>query len=504
MKRPNVLFIMCDQLRADAIGAYGNGIVRTPNMDRLKERGITFTRAYSTCPVCMPARYTIRTGREPYHTGYYNNDGLHLPDGVPVNHEERCGAYLPRTMATLGYRTFGVGKFHTDPWNEELGYEVHLRSEEIYQTPDQERGDDYARFIAEEHPEYAHIEQLHGERTEMYYMPQTSPLPAELTVEAWAADQAVKLIENTDDPRPYFGFVSFIGPHPPFAPPIPYNRMYNPDAMPNPIRGDMEVDLMDEQLPWMNYLMWAEHIDDPRARALKARYYGEITYIDDCLGKILDAVEKRPDADNTLIVFFSDHGDHLGDHHAWQKESFFEASARVPFLMSWPNKLPKHVIRDDLVCLTDLFAIASRAAGRLETRDGIDVLGCLFQEKEPRTHLFGWYGKPGTPTFKVMVRHDRWKYIYMSNGGREQLFDVEADPHELNERSSDAPEILEQLRAAAIQEMSKHLALEPAMENGGLRSFSFQARPLHRIRQFSLSRGVKDFQVNETARTVSM
>ena len=89
---------------------------------------------------------------------------------------------------------------------------------------------------------------------------------------------------------------------------------------------------MDEQIPWMNHLIWAEDINDPHARVLKARYYGEISYIDDCLGRILDAVEARGDADNTLICFFADHGDHLGDHSAWQKESFFEASCHVPFL----------------------------------------------------------------------------------------------------------------------------------------------------------------------------
>ncbi|WP_276354336.1 sulfatase family protein [Cohnella caldifontis] len=497
MKQPNILLIMCDQLRADAIGAYGNGVVRTPNMDRLARRGLTYTKAYSSCPVCMPARYTIRTGREPYNTGYYDNGGLHLEEGQPADPEERCGAYLPRTMRTLGYRTFGVGKFHTDPWNEDLGYEVQLRSEELYDTEEQARGDDYARYIAERHPEYGHIEQLHGERTEMYYMPQTSPLPAEITVEAWAADRAVELIGETDDDRPYFGFVSFIGPHPPLAPPVPFNRMYNPDAMPNPVRGELAVDHMDEQLPWMNYLIWAEDIDDPRARALKARYYGEITYIDECLGKILDAVDRRPDADNTLIVFFSDHGDHMGDHHAWQKESFFEAAARVPFLLSWPARLPEGERREELVSLTDLFAIATHAAGRTETRDGIDVLGAEAGSAEPRTHLFGWYGKPGTPTFKVMVRDPNFKYIFMANGGREQLFHIGDDPDELRELSGKLPPIAAAMRNIAAEEARRHPGLARALsEDGGLRSFPFAARPYSRIRQFNLARGVADFQVN--------
>ena len=89
------------------------------------------------------------------------------------------------------------------------------------------------------------------------------------------------------------------------------------------------MDHADEQIPWMNYLIWADDINDMQARALKARYYGEISFIDQCLGRILDSVESRTDAENTLICFFSDHGDHLGDHHAWQKERFFEASCHV-------------------------------------------------------------------------------------------------------------------------------------------------------------------------------
>ncbi|HPF88421.1 MAG TPA: sulfatase-like hydrolase/transferase [Candidatus Limiplasma sp.] len=259
MNKPNILLIMCDQMRADTIAVLGNTEIRTPNFDRLVKRGLACTNTYSSCPVCIPARYVIRTGREPYHTACYSNAGITLADGQAKTMEERCGEYLPRTMNRLGYRTFGIGKFHTVPWDEELGYDVQLHSEETWATDDQRKRDAYANFIAQEHPEFRFLEQLHGERTDMYYVPQMSPLPAELTVEAWASDRAVEQIE-ADDGRPYYGFVSFIGPHPPLAPPIPFNRMYNPDRMPNPVSGDIAVDHMDPYLPFMNYMMWAEDI----------------------------------------------------------------------------------------------------------------------------------------------------------------------------------------------------------------------------------------------------
>src|SRR5699024_12426241 len=109
---------------------------------------------------------------------------------------------------------------------------------------------------------------------------------------------------------------------------------------------------LDQQIPSMNYMTFSEDTSVSQARILKARYYGEISYIDHCIGRILDAVEARDDAANTLICFYADHGDHMGDHHGWQKESFFESSTRIPFLLSWPDRLPQQETSAELVCLT--------------------------------------------------------------------------------------------------------------------------------------------------------
>ena len=148
MDQPNVLFIMTDQQRFDTIAALGNSHIYTPNYDRLVRRGITFTNAYSTCPVCVPARYTIRTGCEPPKLRIFSNARSDPLPGQDVSMEGRCGDYLARTMSNLGYRTFGIGKFHTQPWNEDLGYDVHLHSEELYGTPLQRQQDAYAGWIA--------------------------------------------------------------------------------------------------------------------------------------------------------------------------------------------------------------------------------------------------------------------------------------------------------------------------------------------------------------------
>ena len=246
--QPNVLFVMTDQQRFDTIAALGNQHIYTPNLDRLVRRGVSFTSAYSTCPVCVPARYTIRTGCEPPATRIFSNRISGPAPGQADTIEGRCGPYLATVMRQLGYRTFGIGKFHSSPSREPLGYDVHLHSEELYGSPEDRATDAYAAWLAREHPEYDHLEQLMGERTEMYYMPQMSAQPADCAVEAWAADRSVEQI-GADDGRPWFGFVSFIGPAPsprpadplqphvrpgPHARPCPRRRRHRPHGPADP------------------------------------------------------------------------------------------------------------------------------------------------------------------------------------------------------------------------------------------------------------------------------
>lgn len=490
MSRKNVLFLMCDQFRFDCISTLGNPIIQTPNIDRLVRRGVSYNAAYSTCPVCVAARYTVMTGCEPDRTGCYSNE---TPTGMADQDDTilgRCGPYLAEVMTNAGYRTFGIGKFHTKPdCYEPLGFETHLHTEELWETPEIKLKDAYAGMIRREHPEYNHLDQLHGERTNMYYVPQMSPLPAELTVESFVADLAVEHLKVQDD-RPYFGFVSFVGPHPPCAPPAPFHLLYDPDVMPNAYRGDPETDHMDEQIPFMNYLIWADDMSDSMTRNLRARYYAEITYIDQCIGRILDAVGARDDADDTVICFFSDHGDHLGDHNAWQKESFFEQSCRIPFLLSAPGMLPANSRSDDLICLTDLFAIATGAADVCQRRDGVDVLA-----GEVRENIWGVYGRPGTPRFKIMLRKENYKYIYLANGGREQLFDMTEDPLELKNLAAERLDVLARMREETRAYCDRP-GLNQACSEQGLIAFEYEERPHVRIHQFEFSRKIEDFVVS--------
>lgn len=490
-KRPNVLFIMTDNQRADTIAALGNSHIYTPNFDRLVRRGVAFDNAYTPCPICVPARYVIRTGCEPPTTRSFSNTPPAPLASQPQAMEERCGPYLARRMCQLGYRTFGIGKFHPVPEHEDLGFEVYNQVKDLYTDAAAREHDSYAAWIAKHHPEYDFLEHLTGEKADMFYMPQMRAMPAEVCMEHWTATRAVEEIQR-EDGRPYFGFVSFIDPHPPFAPPIPFNRMYDPDRMPAPIGGDVETDHMDAHIPEMVHALWAEDMSPLRARVLKARYYGEVSWVDHCLGRILDAVEAGPDPDNTLIAFFTDHGDLLGDHHAWHLGGCFDATSRIPFLVSWPKRLPAGVRRSELVSLVDLFGIATHAAGAPETREGIDVIDLVQGQGEARGFVFGWLGLPGKRGFRMMARSPRYKYIYIARGGREQLFDLQEDPHETRNLIAVRPTAADEIRQAAIAACRQPGAAD-ALDGDRFLAFPYAPPVPRRIRQFDRARGVTDF-----------
>jgi arylsulfatase len=242
----------------------------------------------------------------------------------------------------------------------------------------------------------------------------------------------------------------------------------------------------------MRYAVWADAINPTLARIVKARYYGEISYLDHCLGRILDAIEARPNPENVLICFFSDHGDLLGDHHGWQKQNFFEAACRVPLLLSWPAVLPKGTVRNELMSLADLFGIATEAAGECDVRDGINVLKMLRGDCAPREYLIGMVESPGSHDFKLMVLTDQWKYIFMANGGREQLFNLKQDPNELSNCIASASKVRNELHALGVQACQVPGARD-ALDGEKLRAFPFHERPRTRIYQFDRSRGVVGF-----------
>jgi arylsulfatase A-like enzyme len=182
----------------------------------------------------------------------------------------------------------------------------------------------------------------------------------------------------------------------------------------------------------------------------------------------------------------------LGDHHGWQKQNFFAGACRVPFLLSWPAGLSAGTVRNEILSLADLFGIATEAAGACELREGIDVLKMLRGECAPRDYLVGMVEVPGSQDFKVMVVTNEWKYIFMANGGREQLFNLGDDPNELLNCVSSSSRIRNELYALAVKACRVPGASD-ALDGNKLRAFPFRERERTRIYQFDRSRGVVSF-----------
>jgi arylsulfatase A-like enzyme len=197
-KRPNILLLFTDQQRADTIAALGNPIIRTPTMDGLCREGVAFTRCYTPSPVCVSARCSMVTGLPPHRTACVDNGTPQPPDAV---------SFMER-LAAAGYQTHGVGKMHFVPdYGRMWGFESRDFSEEM-------AADGYVAMLRKHG--FSHVDEPHGVRSEMYYVPQPSQLPAELHNTAWVADRAVEFLRRRDGRRPFFLWASFIKPHPPF------------------------------------------------------------------------------------------------------------------------------------------------------------------------------------------------------------------------------------------------------------------------------------------------
>ncbi|MEM1028543.1 MAG: sulfatase-like hydrolase/transferase, partial [Planctomycetota bacterium] len=208
---PNILILFTDQQRYDTIAALGHPLLKTPALDSLCQQGTTFTRAYTPSPVCVPARHALASGLPPHMSGVFDLDD----DPTPT-------VSMMQRLSDAGYQTHGVGKMHFKPdAYDRWGFESRDTSEEG--GHDLER-DDYARYIVEQG--FGHVTDPYGLRSEFYYLPQPSQLPAELHHSHWVADRSIEFLNRRDTGRPFLLCSHFVGPHPPFASPLPWSRLY--------------------------------------------------------------------------------------------------------------------------------------------------------------------------------------------------------------------------------------------------------------------------------------
>lgn len=420
--RPNILLLFTDMQRADTIHALGNPVIKTPNLDRLVEEGTSFTSCYTPSPVCVSARCCMHYGMYPQRTGLYRN-GRMMDDN---------GASFQELLGNAGYRTQAIGKCHFTPERAALrGFQTRLTQEEI--IPDV-ADDDYRLFL--EGNELDSMEP-HGTRGEMYYIPQVSHLPASAHPTQWIGDRSLEFIQeaSTED-EPWLLFSSFIHPHPPFAPPKPWHKLYRAPLMPLP-----KVPQDSEALhTWINkvqnrYKYRDQGIDTNLIRLIKAYYYATISFVDYQVGRLLASLEENKQLENTLILFTSDHGEYLGDYDCFGKRSMHDAASRVPMLVRYPGRFDDGDICTEPVSLVDVLPTLTAAAevdtGGLEL-DGLDLAATARGD----TDRLGVYSQfdCGDRGIYMVVEED-WKYFYSAADDAEFLFDRVTDPEETRNKA---------------------------------------------------------------------
>ncbi|MFD1511922.1 sulfatase [Halomarina rubra] len=436
--RPNILWVCTDQQRWDTLGCYGNEFVETPTLDSLAESGMQFTRAFAQSPVCSPSRASFLTGRYPRTTGVRGN-GHPIPDReTPVT----------RSFADAGYTCGLAGKLHLSPCSP-------TRPEGS--MPERRIDDGYAEFNWAHGSRYVHLTNeyrrwLRAEGVEYDPTPVdssayvTTSVAPEHSQTMWCADQAVDFIEATaEGDDPWLFSLNPYDPHHPFDPPAAYLDRYLdrlddiplPNYEPGELTEKPAIQAVCHEGAYANEEMWpASEMDDDDHRLLRAAYWAMCDLLDDAVERVLSALERTGQREDTIVVFTSDHGEQLGDHGIYLKGPFFyEEALRVPLVISWPDTYVS-AETDTLVELVDLAPTLCEAAGidPPNRMQGRSLHGALVGEESFEDHRESVYAEAYDLTHwasdvrATMVRTDQYKLVRHHGPNRAgELYDLSSD-----------------------------------------------------------------------------
>jgi len=427
MERPNVLMLYTDQQRADALGCMGNEHIHTPNLDALAASGVLFTNAYVNNPVCMPSRQSMLSGQYPSAIGSTCN-GIEMAEDVLTVH---------RILKPYGYHTANNGKLHfkchsnrdhREP-HPDYGFDQLILSDEpgcyddayIKWVRDQDPSQvEHCRCTSPPAATEGRIEK-HGRRLTEPYLFEG---PEHLTHTAFVADETIRYIRCRNE-GPFFAIAGFYAPHDPLNPPARFVEMYDPSRLPLPVMnpGENRLGLSDDD--------W---------RTVKAYYYALVSHVDDQVGRIMTALEEAGLRESTLVIFTSDHGEHLGDHGLTGKgPPGYDSCVHVPLIVSCPGRIAGGEVHRELIEAVDI-------APTILDYSGVQAppafQGRSFRplieggDYQPRDSVYIEYREPFGVSWKVVRTHD-FKYG-LSNAGEELLFDLGNDPTELSNVIDDA------------------------------------------------------------------
>lgn len=431
--QPNIVFILTDQQRFDTIAAMGHDHMITPHLDELARRGTAFDNMYITSPSCAPSRASLFSGVYPHTSGVFRND-------------ESWNYCWVTDLAEAGYRTVNIGKMHTMPVEAAFGF--HERH--VVENKDRDHPNlpfyldnwDKAYFLRgltkpsrvtqRERPDYnellgawvwEHDEILHPD--------------------VFTGQMACWWLNRYTGDEPFFLQVGLPGPHPPYDPTEEYLALYADRQLPAPIAPD--PDSQPKAMQELRAFHLGEdadgvvHLPDPtpqQSQRQRAHYYANVSMIDTQLGQIVAALEQRGVLDNTIIIFASDHGDCLGDHGHSQKWNMYEATVRVPALISWPGHIAEGKRVADLVALFDLGPTILEYAGVqppgwMEAQSLQPYLNGTQQIRRQRVYAEHSNDALLTGTrFMTMILDERLKLVHFVDSDQGQLFDLDSDPNE--------------------------------------------------------------------------
>jgi arylsulfatase A-like enzyme len=468
---PHIILITCDELRADALSCYGNRVISTPSLDALAARGTRFQRAYTNSPWCLPSRCSLATGLFPHRNGSYSNfRDIPLDADIPNIYSLLQGA---------GYHTAHIGKCHyapvpynrtrpdaTLPYEDFRDYYLSLGIDHLALQDDKQVSvwfmDDYAREL-DAAGYLAAYRDATWDSAKAKVFP--FPGPAEWHPDSWVGRKSAEYIERYESEQPLFIWVSFSGPHYPFDPPLAYfervdmsvdTRAIDAAAFDDPSRIHSAT-YHGGPTGAIDGLGHApgratKHYSDAYWHDLRRNYFANVAQIDDCIGRILSALEARLGAD-ALILFTADHGEMLGNHGLWGKNNCaYEDVWNVPLIVNYPTENQARV-SDSLTMLVDVLPTCLEAAGlaydicdgaTLGERESTGGANYVFAEGE------GF----------LAVSDGRHKLTRVAQGERQhsELIDLETDPNELVNRIDDPAclSVLARLNAQLVDHLMSH------------------------------------------------
>ena len=441
-RMPNILWICVDQQRFDTIQGLNNDVIHTPNLRKLMSESVTLTHAFVQAPVCTPSRASFLTGRYPHVTGA-------RALGQRIDPSERL---VPRILSDAGYACGLVGKLHLSPCS---GGRVEDRIDDGYSVFDWSHDPSnlwpghnaWRLWLNDQGVKYPEPPGAKSESgIQMALQPAWGvPIDPKYMHSAWCADKAIQFIRGQRLYNPWFFSVNTFQPHAPFWPAEEYLRRYRPEDMPAPNyrEGELKNKPVYQQLDFKGTSGGEERISFPKTselerKKIKAAYYAMIEQLDTEVGRMLQALEDTGQAENTIVIYSSDHGEMLGDHGIFEKGPYFyEGLIRVPLIIRWPGKYKAGLRSDALVELVDLAPTLLEAAGVVvpERMQGKSLTPLLTgQTTAHRDSIFCEFFDSlaiyDPPPMAVCVRTERYKIVHYQKLNTGELYDLHKDPEE--------------------------------------------------------------------------